>query len=48
MMVDWSKARVQPAELPAGYTMPTWLPLAVFGAVAFLVVAIIMRRRRRQ
>ena len=44
--IDWSKAKVQPAELPEPIPTPPWVRFLVAGVVIALVF-FIMRRRRK-
>jgi hypothetical protein len=35
--VDWSSAKVQPAELPEPFAPPRWLPFVFLGIIALFV-----------
>ena len=48
--VDWSKAKVPPAQIPEPLPIPPWLPAVFAGIVMllFVVVLIIVARKRKK
>jgi hypothetical protein len=48
--VDWSKAKVPPAQIPEPLPIPPWLPAVFAGIVMlmlFVVVLIVARKRKK-
>jgi hypothetical protein len=45
--VDWSSAKVPPAELPEAMTPPPWLAPLFMGLVALVVVVILRKKSKK-
>ena len=46
--VDWSQAKVPPAEIPEPLPMPPWLPVLIAGVAVVFVAGIILVKGRRR
>jgi hypothetical protein len=45
--VDWSQAKVPPAEIPEPMPIPPWVPALLAGIAVLFVAVIILAKKRR-